>query len=114
MSELEARKRALIAESEVYRETLKLELQNFGIYALRTRQRLTRVARPSVLVMLAAPVFGMLMRQRRSSTLRQTALGVLSWQLTNRLLPYLTGLLSPNRRATSRPSPNRADRVATR
>jgi hypothetical protein len=41
MNDLERRKKLLIAEAAVYRETLKLEFQNLRIYGLKTRRKLT-------------------------------------------------------------------------
>jgi hypothetical protein len=40
MSELEKRKRQLVLESEVYRETLRLELHTFVIYGRQTARRI--------------------------------------------------------------------------
>ena len=55
MNELEAKKRALVAESEVYRETLKLEVHNLRLYVSRTKQKLTGFTRPNPLLMLLVP-----------------------------------------------------------
>ena len=41
MSKFEAKKKLLVAESEVYRELLKLEFQTFKIYGKRAKRRLT-------------------------------------------------------------------------
>jgi hypothetical protein len=41
VSDLEERKRMLVAESEVYRQMLKLEIHNFRIYGVRMKRRLT-------------------------------------------------------------------------
>jgi hypothetical protein len=99
MKSLETKKRALVAESEVFRETLKLELHNLRLYTVRTRQKLTSFARPNKLLMLAAPFAGMLFRRKkRSSLMRRFVYGLLSYQLTNRVLPLLSGLFSSDKR----------------
>jgi len=95
MNPLEAKKRALVAESEVLRETLKLELHNLQLYALRTRQKFKSFSRPNPLLMFAAPLLGSLLRKRRSSWIRKAAMAFLSWQLTNRLKPFLAGFFAP-------------------
>jgi hypothetical protein len=51
IKEIEARKRALVAESEVYRETLKLEIQNVRLYKARIGRNFAifRLANPAAL-----------------------------------------------------------------
>ena len=97
MNELEAKKRALIAESEVYRETLKLELHNLQLYVARTRQKLRSFGKPNPLLMLAAPLAGALFRKQRGSWLRRAAMAFLGWQVSNRLMPLLAGLFASPR-----------------
>src|SRR2546422_10547813 len=106
MNPLEAKRKALVAESEVYRETLKLECHNLRLYGLRAKQRLTSFGRPNSLLMLAAPLAGAIFSRRRSSWLRRAAMAFLSWQLTSRLAPFLVGLFSP--RAASAPGSSHA------
>ncbi|SRR6266478_4967986 len=107
MNELEAKKRALVAESEVYRETLKLELHNLRLYVSRTKQRLTTFSKPNPLLMLAAPLAGAFFRKRRSSWLRRATMAFVSWQLSNRLMPFLSELFS----STRGPSAARASEI---
>jgi len=64
MNELEAKKRALVAESEVYREMLKLELHNLRLYVSRTKHKLKSFRRPNPLLMLLAPLAGAFFRKR--------------------------------------------------
>jgi hypothetical protein len=54
MKELEARKRALIAEAEVYRETLKLQAQTLRIYALATQRKMFTPSPANPLLLLVA------------------------------------------------------------
>jgi len=98
MNPLEIKKRALVAESEVFRETLKLELHNLKLYGARTRQKFSNFASPNKLLMLAAPFAGFLFRRKRSSLMRRFAMGLLSYQFTNRLLPLLSVLFSADKR----------------
>src|SRR6266853_1117161 len=101
MNELEARKRALAAESEVYRETLKLEIHNLRLYVGRTKQKLTGFTRPNPLLMLLAPLAGAFFRKRRGSWVRRATMAFLSWQVSNRLRPFLTGLFSAPRASSA-------------
>lgn len=106
MSELEAKKRALVAESEIYRETLKLELHNLKLFGLRTKRKFSSFANPSPLLMLAAPLMGRFLQKRGSSMVRRLLISFLSYQVFNRLAPYLGGLL--DRRMPSRPPAERS------
>ena len=101
MNELEAKKRALVAESEVYRETLKLELHNLRLYVSRTKQKLKGFGRPNPLLLLAAPLAGAFFRKRRGSWLRRATMAFLSWQVSSRLMPFLSGLFSPTRASSA-------------
>ena len=66
MNELEAKKKALVAESEVYRQTLKLEIQNLRLCAVRSRRKLSLLGASSSLLMLGAPLARSLLGRRRS------------------------------------------------
>ncbi len=85
MTELETRKRRLVAESEVYRELLKLELQNFRIYGMNVRQKLTSLTPANPLLMTAVPFLTSLLgRKRRSAWQRFGTLALMGWQLYRR------------------------------
>src|SRR5882724_11508496 len=102
MNPLDAKKQALIAESEVFRETLKLELHNLRLYGVRARQKFSNFGSPNKLLMLMAPFAGFILRRKRSSFMRKVAMGLLSYQFTNRVLPFLSALFSPTKRSASR------------
>jgi hypothetical protein len=102
MSDLETKKRALAAEAEVFRETLKLELHNLRLYGIRTKQKFSDFGKPNRLLLLMAPFAGMMFRKKKSSFFRRIAMGLLSYQVTNRVIPVLSALLSSRRSA--RPS----------
>ena len=98
MNPREAKKRALVAESEVYRETLKLELQNLRLYGITAKRRLTSFTRARPLFLFLAPLLGTFLKRRRGPLIRRAIMGLLSWQVWNRLLPLLSGLLPAERR----------------
>jgi hypothetical protein len=56
MSKFEERKKLLAAESEVYRQLLKLELQTFKVYGVRTKRRLTSARTYMPMIMAALPL----------------------------------------------------------
>jgi len=98
MNPLEAKKKALVAESEVIRETMKLELHNLRLYAARTKQKFTSFGSPNRLLLLAAPLAGLILRKKRGSLLRRVAMSLATYQFSNRVLPLLSGLFSPVKR----------------
>lgn len=122
IKELEARKRALAAESEVYRQTLQLEVQNLRLYGARLHGKLGFFS-PANPLMMALPFGLSFLRfrgprwfQRKRKWRRPGLLGTiwLAWRLYRRFGPELRGLLdrqfsarraSPDRESRS-PAPN--------
>jgi hypothetical protein len=116
MKELEARKAALVAESEVYRHTLRAEVQNLRIYSLHMKQRVTALTdHPLVRVLSLAGTLvgsrfggGFLSRKRRFGPrwLRLASTAYLGWKTFRRLSPFLRGLsaqfMRPEHRTTAR------------
>ena len=94
MNALQGKKQALAAESEVYRELLRVELENLRLYGVSAKNKLAGLARPSPWLLALAPLAVGLLRNRNGSLLRRAALGLLSWHLTERLVPFLKGWLS--------------------
>src|SRR5438552_17938482 len=101
MNQLEAKKRALAAESEVYRETLKLEFHNLRIYGFRAKQKFKSFARPNTLFLLAGPLAGPLIQRRGSSWVRKMAKVFLTGQLFNWGAPFQSGVFSPGTNGAS-------------
>src|SRR5947208_11062175 len=93
VKDLEAKKKALAAESELYRQTLNLELQNLRLYALRAKKRFASFGRFNPLMMLGLSLTGSMLR-RRFSWPRLAMTVLLSWQLYNRIAGLRDGLFS--------------------
>jgi hypothetical protein len=96
MSELEARKKLLVAESEVYRELLKLEIQNFRIYGKKTQRKLSLLGTfqtylPMMMsgIPVAATLFG---RKQRFSFQKFGSLLFLGWKAYNQFGSHLKGI----------------------
>lgn len=97
MTELEKRKKLLIAESEVYRQTLKLELQNLRIYGMKTKDRLMSFRAGNPVFMVGIPLLmSLLGRRKRGRVRRAGAWGFLGWQFLRRVSD-----LFPSRRAAA-------------
>ena len=96
MSKFEERKKLLVAESEVYRELLKMELQTFKVYTRRTKRRLTSVTSYLPLLTSGLPFLAnMFMRRksksRGSSLQRMASLVLLGWKTYQRFGGFFGG-----------------------
>jgi hypothetical protein len=65
VKELENRKRVLLAQSDLYRQTLQLEVTNVKLALTLLKRRLQAVKSTTRLLGLAAPVVGLLFGLRR-------------------------------------------------
>jgi hypothetical protein len=88
VNDLENRKKLLLAEAEVYRQTLKLELQNLRIYGIKTRRKLTSFRAGNPALLIAIPMLTSLLA-RRHRLRRLGAWSFIGWQFVRRLLPLL-------------------------
>ena len=95
MSKLETRKKLLVAEAEVYRQLLKLEIQTFKVYGMRTRRRMTSVSSYMPLLMSSLPILTRLFKRKRRSERfslqRMGALFLLGWKAYRRFSPMFGG-----------------------
>ena len=82
----------LAAESEVYRQLLKLEVQTFKVYAVRTKKRLSFFGTYGPLVMSGLPILtGLFRRKKRFSLKRLSSWFFLGWKAYQRLAPIFGG-----------------------
>ena len=94
--ELEARKRALVAESEAYRQTLRLEVAQLQLHAeqLKRRFRLILFAQPLValLPLVIKLVVGRKARIERNSRSKFAGMlnaALIGWRLARRFAPLI-------------------------
>lgn len=98
MSKFETKKKLLIAESEVYRELLKLEFQTFKIYGKRAKRKFTSPGTYMPLVMSGIPLLGSLFGRKRGSSLkRMGSLLLLGWKTYQRFAPMFGGKKSTDK-----------------
>jgi hypothetical protein len=92
MSKFETKKKLLAAESEVYRELLKLEFQTFKVYGKRAKRRLSAPATYLPLVLSGLPFLGTLFGRKRGSSIKRVgSLLLLGWKTYQRFAPMLGG-----------------------
>ncbi len=115
LKDLEVRKRALVAESEVYRQMLTLEIQNIRLYGARMHRKLAiwRLANPLLLAaggFFGARLFGRgggIRRKRRGKWSRILAATLMGWRLLRQYGPLAQTLWlrSRQRRASTADEP---------
>lgn len=91
----------MAAEAEVYRQMLKLEVQNIKLYARQNRRKYTSIRPANPLFAAAAPVVAALLRRtkpvKKLSTLSKILIG---WQMFSRFTPFLPGIITAIRART--------------
>jgi hypothetical protein len=106
VAELEARKRALAAESDVYREMIRWELRNLQLYGEQLRRKVSWFKSFNPLLMFAAPVArAVVTRKARSLKLRFVARAFLAWRLYKQYAPFVLQFFLRAKSRTNAPLP---------
>lgn len=97
MKDLEARKKLLIVESEVYRQTLRLDMQNLRFYEMRARRKWSQYASLKPLLLAGIPLAVAFITGRKQG--RGAGRSLLSdvfagWKMYQHLQPFLGPLLA--------------------
>jgi hypothetical protein len=85
IKDLEERKRALVQESEVYRETLKLECENLRLHALQAQRKFSGLGGLNPLLMLMAPLAWKLGGKRAFPKMRFLGTALFAWKMFRRV-----------------------------
>lgn len=93
MKDIEDRKRALLAESEVYRQTLKLEFYNLRLFIKQSKVNAKSFVSPNSWWLMGA-LAPFLARRPVFSKWRLVGAVVAGWKLYNRFGPLITRLWS--------------------
>jgi|SRR6185437_17125171 len=106
MSKFETKKKLLIAESEVYRQLLKLELQTFNVYAKRTKRRMTSLSAYLPFITAGLPFFTRMFGRKRAkkglSLKRMSSLLLMGWKTYQRFGPIFWGKFGGARQQPSK------------
>jgi len=90
MSKFETRKKMLVAESEVYRQLLKLELQTFKVYGVRTKRRLSTFGAYAPLILSGLPILTRMFQRRKKHGISLGKIGSLflvGWKAYKQFAP---------------------------
>ncbi|HVV00672.1 MAG TPA: hypothetical protein VHH88_04875 [Verrucomicrobiae bacterium] len=99
---LEARKRALAEESEVYRQMLELQWRNARAYQMELRQKFRFVRSSNKMLLIGLPVLARLAarafvrRKRQRSSLKRAGLALVAAELLKRAAPLALRILWRN------------------
>jgi hypothetical protein len=104
IKEIEARKRALADESDLYRQTLALEIHNLRLHALAMKRRATWLTLSPLWPLIPSlfKTFYRKKQKRESSKWRLLPTVLAGWQLYQKIARFLPALFSRSRRARLR------------
>ncbi len=92
----------LVAESEVYRQLLKLELQTFKVYGVRTKRRLSSFGTYAPLILSGLPLLtGLLRRKKGASMGKLGSLFLIGWKAYKQFAPLFGGGKPASREGSS-------------
>ena len=100
MTDLEKRKKMLVAESEVYRELLKLEIQTYRIHAIKLKKRVSALGTYGPLAMSSLPFVTAMFGGRKKKKLsinRLSSLVFLAWKTYKQVKPLFRGPFATHR-----------------
>lgn len=102
MRELHARKRLLVSQSDIYRETLRLEVYNLRVYGDGLKRRFSAFRAMSSLLLVAAgmrgaPLGRTRVPRRRRNWLRLALTSLLSWKVYRQVAPLLRAFTERSR-----------------
>ena len=107
VKDLSARKRALAAESEVYRQTLALEIQTLRVHGRRSVRRFTSLASGPLVeavsvagFMLRGPLGRFMGPRRRPVWVRMGTAALVGWRLYRRFGPLMEGWFAAPKQPT--------------
>ena len=98
IKDLEERKKALVQESEVYRETLKLEFENLRLHTLQAQRRFSAFGSLNPLLMLVAPLAWKLGGKRAFPKMRFLGTALFAWKMFKRVRSVSSFLLNWRKR----------------
>jgi len=98
---LEAQKKLLVAQSEIYRSTLSLQCARIEASMAWLDRALSFIRSTYPLMMLAAPLLGFAAVKKRSLLRNLWVKGLFGWQLYRKLWPRIKVMIANRRSRTS-------------
>jgi hypothetical protein len=105
IKELQERRKALAQESDVYRESLKLQIQNLQLYSVHLRQRFNFFRPSNPVLMLIGPLIGGLFQRRKSSKMSLVTTLLFAWKMFGKVRALIPALLARRKRGREEDAP---------
>jgi hypothetical protein len=105
IKELEARKQALVQESDLYRQTLRFEIYNLRLHATSVKRRATWLTLSPLWPLLPTLIKAFVKRKQkpqRSSQWRLFSTALAGWQIYQKISRFIPAIFSRSRRARLR------------
>lgn len=106
ISDLEARKRAVIEQSELYRQSLRFEIDNLRLHATSIRRKATWLTLTPLWPLLPQLLTVFVKKKRPNSNsnskFRWLSAALAGWQLYQKVARFMPGIFSRSRRARVR------------
>jgi hypothetical protein len=102
--ELEARKRAVIEQSELYRQSLRFEIDNLRLHATSIRRKATWLTLTPLWPLVPSLLTAFVKKRRPTSNtkFRWLSAALAGWQLYQKVARFMPGIFSRSRRARVR------------
>lgn len=97
MKALEARKKLLVAESEVYRQTLRLDAQNLRLYSMRMQRKYATYAALKPVLLATLPFATSLFSRKQTESRRPRSMlstALAGWRMYKKFQPLLASLMA--------------------
>jgi len=98
---LEARKKLLVVQSDIYRSTLSLQFTRIETSAAWLDRTLSFIRSTYPLMMLAAPILGFAAVKKRSLLRNLWVKGLFGWQLYRKVWPRIKAMMASRRSRTT-------------
>jgi hypothetical protein len=104
IKELEARKRALVEESDLYRQTLRFEIHNLRLQAIAMKRRATWLTLSPLWPLIPPLLKAFFKKKERRASSRWRIFSTLlaGWQLYQKVIRFVPAIFSRGRRARLR------------
>jgi len=116
VKKFEAKKQALAAESEAYRQVLRWQLQNLSLHSAKLKHKVSSLTPflrllPTAGTLFGSPLSAWLFRRKKSSRLRLLGKAYFAWRAFGKFRPVLRFLTSKRNSAAEIRSQQQSDQL---
>jgi hypothetical protein len=111
VKDIEARKRALLEESDLYRQSLRFEIDNLRLHTTWVKRRATWLTLTPLWPLVPQLLKFFVKKKRPTSKWRWFSSVMAGWQLYQKVARFVPGIFSRGRRARLRDGEHAAGRI---